>query len=201
MPRNKKLNQKIKDERRQQILSTALKLFATKGLAATKISDIATTSGFSQGLVYHYYRSKEEIFTELIRHAFDKMNTASRELEKLSLPPRDKIKLAIEELLKGLVENEDTGLYHLLIALASASDAIPEEAKKIIQKENKVPYEVLTNIIIEGQKDGSIKKHNAEELALVFWTSIKGLCIHKAAHGKNFKAPDTAILFSLFFDN
>jgi len=198
LARNKELNQKAKDERREQILSKALVLFATKGLAATRITDIAVAAGMSQGLLYHYYRSKEEIFVELIRHAFERMNTASLMLEQLPLSPREKIQVAIEELLRGLEDNEDTGYYHLLIAIATASEAIPEEAKTIIQRENQVPYEVMTRIILEGQKDGSIKLYAAQDLALIFCTSIKGLAIHKAAHGKNFKAPDANILMNLF---
>ena len=173
-------------------------LFATKGLAATKITDIASAAGMSQGLLYHYYRSKEDIFVELIRSAFERMNTASLELEKLPLPPQEKIRLAIETLLQGLNDNEDTGRYYLLIAVATASEAIPEAAKTIIQKENLVPYEVITRIISEGQKDGSIKDYEAKDLALVFWTSMKGLAIHKAVHGNKFKMPDADILMSMF---
>jgi TetR/AcrR family transcriptional regulator len=196
--RNKMLNIKIKDERREQLLSTALGLFATKGLSATKITDISSALGISQGLIYHYYKSKEEIFVELIRTAFERMNAACKYLEELPLPPREKIKMAIEELLKGIEKNEDTAIYHQLIALATASEAIPAEAKTIIQKENKLPYEVMTRIIMEGQKDGSFKKHNAKDMALVFWTSIKGLAIHKAAHGKKYKSPDPDILMGIF---
>ena len=69
---------------------------------------------------------------------------------------------------------------------------------KIIQKESRVPYKVMAGIIREGQKDGSIKKYDAEELALVFWTSIKGLSLHKAIHGKKYRAPDPEILMNMF---
>jgi AcrR family transcriptional regulator len=198
LARNSELNQKMKDERKGQILSTALKLFATKGLAATKISDISSLAGFSQGLVYHYYKSKEEIFIELIQNAFDKINTASRNLEEMELSPKEKIKMAIEGILQNLEENENHALYHLLIAQSTASDAIPDEAKKIIQSKNSFPYEVMTRIIKSGQKDGSIKNYKAEDLALLFWTSIKGLAIHKAVHGKKHKMPDPEILMNMF---
>jgi len=198
LARNKALNQKIKDERREQILSTALGLFAAKGLAATKIADISAALKISQGLLYHYFGSKEEIFIELIRTAFERMNAACRRLEALPAPPREKIRMAIEELLKGIEKNEDTSIYYLLIAFATASESIPEEAKAIIKKENRFPYEVMTRIFIEGQKAGSFKKHNAEDMALVFWTSVKGLAIHKAAHGKKYKSPDPDILMGIF---
>lgn len=198
MARNKELNQKMKDERREQILSTALKLFATKGLAATKISDIATTSGISQGLLYHYYRSKEEIFVELIRRAFERMNTAVLALEQMTETPRNKIKMAIEKLLEGFEKNENAARYHLLIVQAMVSEAVPDEAKAIFKKENDVKYEAIARILKEGQKDGTIKNHDANELSLVFWTSINGLAIYNAVHGKRFKAPDPELLLDMF---
>jgi AcrR family transcriptional regulator len=198
MGRNEQVNQQAKDERREQILSTALGLFAKKGLFATKISDITAAAGISQGLIYHYFSSKEEIFTTLIREAFTKMNAACRMLEAMPVAPREKIALAISELLKGLKQRKDTGLYYLLIAQATASESIPAEAKAIIRKENKEPYRVLARIFAEGQRHGVFKPDPPETLALVFWTSITGLSIYKAVHGERFVAPDPAILMRMF---
>lgn len=199
MPRNKEINERIKEDRRQQILSNALMLFTKKGLAATKITDIASSCDFSQGLVYHYYKSKEEIYTELIRSGFARMNEACRWLLEQPLSPKEKIEFAIRELLKLLEQNEDASRYHFLIAQATASEAIPEEAKEIIRKENTFPYEAIAAIIAEGQEIGLIKKYDARELAMAFWTSIHGLAIYKAVHGSAFKAPDARILAGMFF--
>lgn len=198
MSRNKELNQKIKDERKQQILSNALMLFAKKGLSATKITDISSASDISQGLMYHYYKSKEEIFIELIRIAFERINEACRWLERQPLSPKEKINFAIAELLKLLEQNEDASRYYLLIAQATVSEAIPEEAKEIIRKENRFPYEAIARIIAEGQANGSIKMYDTKELATVFWTSINGLAIYKAVHGEKFQAPNANILINMF---
>jgi hypothetical protein len=54
-PRTSLSNQKIRDERRGQILQVALKVFAYKGLAATKIAEIAAQACISQGLIHHYF--------------------------------------------------------------------------------------------------------------------------------------------------
>jgi len=198
LPRNKKENQRIKDERREQILTNALKLFAKNGLAATRISDIALAAGISQGLIYHYYKSKEDVFIELISFAFDRINQASLWLESQPLPPAEKIDFAIRELLRLLEEDENAARYHLLIAQATATEAIPDKAKEVIKSKNTLPYESIERIMAAGQKEGTIKQKNAGELALVFWTSINGLAIYKAIHGENFKAPDAAILISMF---
>jgi len=198
LARNRELNQKMRDERREQILSNALILFAAKGLSATKITDISAASGISQGLIYHYFQSKEEIFRELISSAFEKMNTACRELEKLPLPPREKIILAIEKLLEGFDVYENTSYYYLLILQATVSEAVPQEVKDIIRNQSDFPYEVMERILIEGQKEGSVRAYDARDLAVVFWTTIKGLGLNKAAHGERFKSPDPRILINIF---
>jgi len=198
MPRNKEANQKVKDERRDQILRSALSLFATKGLAATKISDIAVKTGMSQGLIYHYYNSKEEIFTWLIGSAMQKMNEAALNLEKLPVSAKEKIIVAIEGLLKGFEQNADTANYYFLITQTALSDAYPEEAKEIIRTQNDVKYEVIIRILKQGQVDGTIKNHDAKEMATLFFSSINGLALNKAIYGPRFKMPDSNILLSMF---
>lgn len=199
MARNKELNQRLRDERRQQLLSTALRLFATQGLAATKISHIANEVGISQGLLYHYYKSKEEIYTELIQQAFAKLNEACTQLEAMPVSAAQKIRLAFKELLLNLQNDEDAALYHLLVARATVSEAIPDKAKAIIRKQNKIPYEVMTRIFQTGLKAGSVKKQDPRDLALIFWTSLKGLAMHRAVHGPTIRLPHPDMFMPLFF--
>jgi AcrR family transcriptional regulator len=196
--RNKELNQKIRDERREQILSRSLLLFSTQGLAATKITDISSAAGISQGLVYHYFRSKEDIFVELIRGAFERLNNSCAVLSRAPLSPKEKISIAVKGLLQDLENNADNARYHLLMAQAMVSEAVPEEAREIIRREVAVSQELIAGILREGQKDGSIKEGDVEERAVVFWTSINGLAIFKAINGENFKAPDPEILLTMF---
>jgi TetR/AcrR family transcriptional regulator len=190
----------MRDNRREQILSAAVKLFATRGLAATRVTDIAAAVGMSQGLLYHYFPAKEDIYVEIIRLAFERMNTAARELEWQPIPAREKLALAASQILRGLEESEDFAWFSTLISLASVSDAVPAEAKRIIRREREVPYEMVARIMRAGQKDGTIKKHDAQELALVFWTTVKGLALHKAAYGPSFKSPSPTVLTSNFFE-
>lgn len=198
MPRNKESNQKVKDERREKILSSALSLFATKGLAATKISDIAERTGMSQGLVYHYFKSKEEIFTWLIGNAMQKMNEAALNLEKLPVSAKEKIVLAVEGLLKGFEMNADTSSYYFLITQTALSDAYPNEAKEIIRAQNDVKYDVMARIFKEGQKNGEVNGFDPKEMATVFFSSVNGLALNKAIYGDRFKMPDKRILLKMF---
>ncbi len=70
MSRNAEQNQRQETSAGKKILYHALRLFSANGLAATKVSHIAAAAQMSQGLLYHYFPSKEAIFTELIRDAF-----------------------------------------------------------------------------------------------------------------------------------
>lgn len=198
MPRNREQNELMRSQRTEQILAASLKLFAKRGLSATKISDIAEETGMSQGLIYHYYISKEEIYTEIIKDAFRRLNEAVTILKNMNLPPEEKIKKAFEGLLINLEKSEDSARYHYLVAQASISDAIPEEAKKTIMENRDYPYHVMEEIIREGQEQGTIKKYDPNQMSVIFWTTIKGLAFHRAILGKRFKAPSADILMEMF---
>jgi AcrR family transcriptional regulator len=152
----------------------------------------------SQGLIYHYYQSKEEIFIWLISSAMDKMNEAAINLENLPVTSKEKIILATEGLLKGFEENENTANYYFLITQTALSDAFPEEAKEIIRTQNNVKYEVISRILRQGQLDGTIKDHDVNEMTTLFFSSINGLALNKAIFGSRFKMPNPQILLSMF---
>lgn len=50
------------EERKQEILEIAIKLFAQNGFEKTSISDIAREIGVAQGLCYRYFPSKDVLF-------------------------------------------------------------------------------------------------------------------------------------------
>lgn len=198
MPRNKELNDQMREQRIEQILKTALRLFSKRGLNGTKISDIAVETGMSQGLIYHYYRSKEDIYIEIVRDAFRRLNAAVTILRNMPLSPLDKIKKAVEGLLENLEKSEDSARYHYLIAQAQVTDTTPLKARKIIEENRDFPYEVIEEIIREGQSNGAIKKHDPAQMSLVFWNTIKGLAMHRAVHGENYRSPSPDIIMEIF---
>ena len=65
-PRTEEQFNEIRKERRSEILNVALELFAHDGYHATSISTIARKAGISKGLLYNYFKSKEELLKELI---------------------------------------------------------------------------------------------------------------------------------------
>lgn len=74
------------EERKQEILDAAVKLFGEKGYDKTSISDIAQTLGVAQGLCYRYFPSKEALFESAVDHYADLQ--VSRMLPNLCDPDR-----------------------------------------------------------------------------------------------------------------
>lgn len=56
-----------KEDRPQEITAAALKAFAEKGYAATRVDEVAKRAGVSKGLVYRYFKTKEAMFKAVVR--------------------------------------------------------------------------------------------------------------------------------------
>lgn len=58
-------------DRREEILQASLHLFAEKGFHGTSIRDIARSADLTEGLIYHYFASKRDLFRAIIEeHSF-----------------------------------------------------------------------------------------------------------------------------------
>jgi AcrR family transcriptional regulator len=78
-----KISQAQKDARRQQILAAAVRCFSRDGFHATTTADIVRESGVSQGTLYLYFQTKDEIVAALAddRHQGDAFLNALAEAE------------------------------------------------------------------------------------------------------------------------
>ena len=186
------------DERRDEIMAAAVRVFSKKGFAAAKISDIATEAGISQGLLYHYFASKEEIHTTMIRTALERMNEAAQALAASPLPAGRKIEKALVTLLGDIETHESFAQYVMLIARAMLTDAASDELKELLRAKRRVPYDAMAGIFAQGKREGSVKDHDPEDMAVLFWTLVKGLAMHKASWGEEYRSPDPRMLLELF---
>jgi AcrR family transcriptional regulator len=74
MPRTKKQNKEIRQEKRELILDTALEVFATHGYHGSSISTIAKHAGIAKGLLYNYFESKEQLLREIFMIGFNQID-------------------------------------------------------------------------------------------------------------------------------
>jgi AcrR family transcriptional regulator len=178
MPRTEEQNRKIRDERQEQIQRAALKVFARRGMAAAKIGDIAKEAGLSHGLVYHYFASKEEVFTTLVRKALEGSSLVVQYAKMQPGTPLDQMRWLTQNILQS-VEGEGAHLF-LLMTQAFTSDAVPLEVKRMLHEDNvSAAVKETVPILIAGQEAGVIVKDDPVRLAVLFYSLIQGLAISR----------------------
>ncbi|MBC7246993.1 MAG: TetR/AcrR family transcriptional regulator [Actinobacteria bacterium] len=62
-----------REEREQQILREAARIFATKGYHAASVTEIVESSGVARGTFYNYFDSKEDVFLKLVNSYFEQL--------------------------------------------------------------------------------------------------------------------------------
>jgi AcrR family transcriptional regulator len=195
-PRSVEANEQIKDERRNQILLSALKCFTQNGFSATKMSDIANAAGISYGLVYHYFKSKDEVYTELIEHAIDSLGRVVKEIQMVADDPMVQIRRIVTRVFDSVEDTESSGYYYVLMMNAITCEAGPVSAVDI-KKRSLSRLMLFRNMIARGQELGQIRKSDPMELAVICFSTVLGLASLKVS-GTIPKMPDPEILIRLF---
>lgn len=198
MARTTEKNEQMRDLSKQKIRSAALNQFSKKGLFATRIQDIAMEADISQGLLYRYYASKDEIYIDLIEDALDKMNEACQYICNLDITAREKIMTSLTELFRTIETSENFSQTCRLITQAMNSTAIPEKAQSILDEKRDIPYQVFAKIMKKGQEEHAVVDGNPEDLAILFWTTINGLAIFYATRKLSRPLPDKDYVASMF---
>ncbi len=72
---------------RARILTAAVKEFAKKGLTGTRIDQIATRARCNKALIYHYFGSKEALFSAVLEKTYENIRLAERQLDLTHKPP------------------------------------------------------------------------------------------------------------------
>jgi|AGTN01.2.fsa_nt_gi Transcriptional regulator len=194
-PRNEAQNEIIKDERREQILSAALKAFASRGFAATKISDIVARAGMSHGLVYHYFKSKEEIFYALLKRAMDTSSQSLVMVEALPIPPIEKVRQTARYILGGIESFADSAYYFMIVMHASVMENTNEEHQKLLAASG-ISIQSMERILKAGQEAGEIASGDTLDMSVAFFAAIQGLALYKLA-AKDFRMPDPELLVNM----
>jgi AcrR family transcriptional regulator len=82
--------------RRDQILSAAHAVFATKGYRESTVGDIADAAGIAKGTLYLYFRSKDEIYWAALHRGLDELHARTKAAFDRASDGRDKIHALID---------------------------------------------------------------------------------------------------------
>jgi AcrR family transcriptional regulator len=179
-PRTSQSNQKIRDERREEILHAALKVFAYKGLKAAKIADIAAQADISQGLIHHYFVCKEDVFTAVVERAMTGALAAFDDLAGADSDPMERLTLITGRMLDGLIIHPE---YMLVLTQSLVNQDTPPEVGKLLAGLGHQLNTHLLQLIEAGQAASKVVQGNPQELAMTFIAVIQGLAITQFTQG------------------
>lgn len=103
-PVNPETNERMREESRARILEHALQLFSERGYDRTSVKLLADTAGISPGLVYHYFRSKDDILRAIFEESVAQIGAAFAEAEAAGSAP-ERIERLIRASLEGVRRN------------------------------------------------------------------------------------------------
>ncbi|MCC7539204.1 MAG: TetR/AcrR family transcriptional regulator [Deltaproteobacteria bacterium] len=175
MPRSSEDNQRIKDERREAILAAATRVFARRGLASTKIADIAHAAGLSHGLVYHYFESKEAIYVEVIRDILHGSRSALDECVAMEASPFERLAAFV----RGVIARVEESPERLLLVLqVMVQDECSKGACAFFDDHAKHLYFSVRSLIVASREQGLIDPEgDPDALATALFAMIHGIAI------------------------
>ncbi|MCK4313086.1 MAG: TetR/AcrR family transcriptional regulator [Candidatus Cloacimonetes bacterium] len=103
-PKTKEQFEKIREKSRNLIINTAMELFAQKGYHNTTIEKIAQKAGISKGLIYNYYKSKDELLESVFMQGFNFFDEISK-ISQTDISAYEKLQLLLKNYTKSLQEN------------------------------------------------------------------------------------------------
>lgn len=194
-PRTEESNERIREEQKERILKAAMTVFAHHGYSETKMSDIAVAAGVSYGLTYHYFASKEAIFTALLQKALKGALNLMQSARTRPGTPWDRLRWLTAELLRGAQEEPE---YEMIVLQALTSSAVPEETRKMVLRESRLTHEALKALIVDGQATGEVVSEDPELLTISYEWCIQGMVFGMSYQGNEPpRLPGTEIVLRL----
>lgn len=159
-----------KEKRRQEILSVGLDLFISKGYSATRTADIAKAVGMSEGLLFHYFETKEKLYLTLLQIAV----TGKDNIFKLKdLPPIRFFEETAKTILDYITKEPFAAKLFVLMNRAQQNAELSDTIRDYSMRQKDI--ECSVKLIAQGQKEGSIREGNPIALATAFFMAIQGI--------------------------
>jgi AcrR family transcriptional regulator len=79
-------------DRRRELLDAAVRVFARNGFRAARVGDIAEEAGVAHGLLYHYFRSKDEVLETIFRETWQLLQADLERIEAAGVPLREQLR-------------------------------------------------------------------------------------------------------------
>ncbi len=153
--------------RRQELLATGLKLFAEKGFRGTTIADIATATGTAHGLVYHYFRSKDELLAAIL----ERFSFLERLEELLAVSAERPAAEVLADIAVGFsaMLDERSDMLRLVVAESQTNPVVAAALGRVMDEAERL----LVAYLEARVEAGELRRHDAGVPArALFWALI-----------------------------
>jgi AcrR family transcriptional regulator len=161
----------VSEERRTQIIESALNVFARQGFADTRMDDVAAESGLSKGLLYWYFKSKDEIVVAIADLLF------GGELCKMQNLPCDGLSASqcLMNFLETFIADMGVMLKIAPVIYEFYSLAFRNQAVRLVMKKFlRMFVDIVEPIIQKGMDSGEFAPGEARAMALAIGATLEG---------------------------
>ncbi len=139
-------------EKRRLILDAAVRVFAREGFHGCRVADIADEAGVAYGLVYHYFRSKDEILDTLFLERWGLMLEEIARVDAEPAPVREKL-AAIAGFIIDSYRYDPDLMKVIIVDVTRAANSFGRSHLDEIRE----AYELIGGIVASAQKSGELR--------------------------------------------
>jgi TetR/AcrR family transcriptional regulator, fatty acid metabolism regulator protein len=155
------------EDKRRLILDAAVRVFARKGYHTSRVGDIAEEAGVAHGLLYHYFRSKEELLETIFRETWRDVLDAVRAVEETDESARERLAGVAKILLRAW--RRDPDLVRVLVREVTRGSRLQQRIVEIDQA-----FAGLERIIARGQEEGEFRSDvDPRMVSYVFYGALE----------------------------
>ncbi|MFD2611441.1 TetR/AcrR family transcriptional regulator [Paenibacillus gansuensis] len=115
-----------KEDRKQQIVEAAITVFAKQGYYKTTTAHIAQAVGVTQPYVFHFFKTKEDLFTEVLQQSVQRIAAIFEEVEA----PAEQLIIEMGTAFNGLLETHRDQTLLWMQAFTTAEPVIRQKVKE-----------------------------------------------------------------------
>jgi TetR/AcrR family fatty acid metabolism transcriptional regulator len=156
-------------DKRRVILDAAVRVFARQGFNQCRVSDIADEAGVAYGLVYHYFRSKDEVLDTLFLERWNVLLEVIRELDGRDLGVREKLHAIVSFIVDSYRHDPDL-MKVIIVEVTRAANSFGRTHLPKIRE----AYDLIAEIVAKAQADGALRPDVTPDFAaMAFYGAIE----------------------------
>jgi len=167
-----------KEQRREDILDAAQRVFFEKGLAASTMDDIAETAELSKGTLYLYYKSKEDLYLTVMMRGMQLLYDAFNEVAKGAYAPAQILARLSETYLTYFNNHRDYFRMMHYLQAPQFHKQISDEVKQSCSILNQRIWSLVNGMLQRCIDENLLRKDlNPAQVGLILWSSATALML------------------------